>query len=70
MWKNFNEKIAGNLLDKLASKLYTQEPGSWHKWIGHLEIFSHPQAKENSGQYSVPDPGFEIRGAGSGHSDP
>ena len=33
------QKIVGNLLDKLR-KL--------HEWNGHLEIFSLPQAIENS----------------------
>ena len=37
------QKIVGNLLDKL--------PKIVHEWNGHLEIFSLPQAIENSRQF-------------------
>ena len=43
MWKIKLQKIEGDLLDKL----WIHE----HEWNGHLEIFSHPQAIENSRQY-------------------
>ena len=43
MLKNKLQKIVGNLLDT-ALKIV-------HEWNAHLEIFSRPQAKENSRHY-------------------